>query len=372
MSPSSLTLFSPLAIRGVVFPNRVIVSPMCQYSAIDGLANDWHWAHHARFALGGVGGAIVEATAIEQDGRITPGCLGIWSEAHIEPLRKITSIYRSRGIPVGIQLAHAGRKGSAATPAEGAAPLSNGPRPSSAWQTVGPSAIPLMDGWPTPLALTNSHIRQIIGAFAAAATRAVRAGFDFVEIHGAHGYLIHSFLSSISNQRDDAWGGDRERRFRFCLEVTDAIRAVIPESMPVFTRLSCVDAAESADTLDDTIQLVKALSRRGVDLVDCSAGGIAGPSGRASVPMGPAYLAPFAQKIARESGLLTMATGLIDTPQLAAQVIDSGEVALLAIGRQLLADPAFAYRAALELGQPNPEQVLPPQYALFLKRKHSR
>lgn len=369
MSSAPCALFEPLAIRAVVFRNRIVVSPMCQYSATDGLANEWHFAHHARFALGGVGGAVVEATAVTPDGRITPGCLGIWSDEHIEPLKRITALYRAQGVPVGIQLAHAGRKASAATPRDGAAPLLGSALDAPAWPAIAPSAIPLMEGWPQPRAVTEAEILSLIAAFAKAADRAVRAGFDFVEIHGAHGYMIHSFLAPLSNRRDDNWGGDRQRRFRFALEVAEAVRGAVPASMPVFYRSSAVDVATCGLSFEDHIALGIQLVPRGVDVIDCSAGGIAGPSGRAPVASGPGYLVPYARDTARATGLATMATGLIDSPRLAAQIIDGGDVALLAIGRQLLAEPSFAYRAAVELGLPNPESVLPPQYALFLERK---
>jgi len=369
VSSAPSALFAPLAVREVVFRNRILVSPMCQYSATDGLANEWHFAHHARFALGGVGGAVVEATAVTRDGRITPGCLGIWSEAHIEPLKRVTALYRAQGIPVGIQLAHAGRKGSAATPRDGAVPLLGSVLDAPAWTALAPSPIALMEGWPQPKAATETEVVSLISAFAKAADRAVRAGFDFVEIHGAHGYLIHSFLAPASNCREDDWGGDQRRRFRFALEVVEAVRGVVPPSMPVFYRSSAADVVADGLSFEDHVALGIQLAPRGVDVIDCSAGGIAGPSGRAPVAVGPGYLVPYARKTARTTGLLTMATGLIDSPRLAAEIIDGGDVALLAIGRQLLAEPSFAYRAAVELGHPKPESLLPPQYALFLERK---
>jgi 2,4-dienoyl-CoA reductase-like NADH-dependent reductase (Old Yellow Enzyme family) len=362
-------LFEPYTVRGVTFRNRIVVSPMCQYSATDGFVNAWHRAHHARFALGGVGGAILEASGVTADGRITPGCLGIWQDAHVPGLREIVDLYHAHGVPVGIQLAHAGRKGSAAVPQEGAAPLANGPRASEAWQTLAPSAIPLNDGWPTPRAASADEIATLIEAFAAAARRAVAAGFDFVEIHGAHGYLIHSFLAPLSNRRTDEWGGERSARFRFALAVAERVRAAVPEAMPVFCRLSSVDGVDGGVTLDDTVALAGDLRLRGVDVVDCSSGGITGASGRATVPPGPGYLVPFAREVWERAGIVTMSTGFINTPELANRVVAERSAALLAIGRQLLADPSFAYRAAIELGHPDPESLLPPQYALFLRRR---
>lgn len=361
-------LFTPYSLRGVTFRNRVVVTPMCQYASRDGHANDWHYAHHGRFALGGVGGAIVEASGVTADGRITPGCLGIWKDEHVPGLRRIVEIYHAQGIPVGIQLAHAGRKGSAATPLDGAQPLAVS-NPAAQWQTVGPSAVAPMDGWPAPRALTAAELEGVVEAFAAAARRALEAGFDFVEVHGAHGYLIHSFLAPLANRRDDAWGGDLAGRMRLALRVTEAVRNVLPAERPLFYRTSAVDDVDGGVTLDETLALARELVARGVDCIDCSSGGITGPSGRARVPLAPGYLVPYARAVHIETGVATMATGLITTPALANQIIADGSAQLLAIGRQLLADPNFAYRAALELSHPEPHDVLPPAYALFLKRR---
>jgi 2,4-dienoyl-CoA reductase-like NADH-dependent reductase (Old Yellow Enzyme family) len=361
-------LFEPFRVRGVTFRNRVVVSPMCQYSAADGHANDWHYAHHGRFALSGVGGAVVEASGVTANGRITPGCLGIWDDAHVPGLRKIVEIYHAQRIPVGIQLAHAGRKASAAVPLEGAKPLAIS-HPALQWQTVGPSAIAPMDGWPTPRALTANDVAEVVAAFAAAARRARAAGFDFVEIHGAHGYLIHSFLAPLANRRTDEWGGDFAGRTRLALAITDAVRAALQDDMPLFYRTSAVDDVDGGVTLHDTLVLARELSTRGVDCIDCSSGGITGPSGRARVPLAPGYLVPYARAVHVDAGIATMATGLITTPELANRIVAEGSAQLLAIGRQLLAEPSFAYRAALELGHPEPHDVLPPAYALFLKRR---
>jgi 2,4-dienoyl-CoA reductase-like NADH-dependent reductase (Old Yellow Enzyme family) len=362
-------LFQPFTLRGVTFPNRVIVSPMCQYCAVDGFANDWHFAHHGRFALGGVGGAVFEASGVTESGRITPGCLGIWKDAHVPALRRIVDVYHAHGIPAGIQLAHAGRKGSAAVPLAGAAPLASSD-PAAAWEAVAPSAIPLADGWPTPRALTGTEIEQLIEAFAAAARRAVAAGFDFVEIHGAHGYLLHSFLTTLSNQRTDQWGGDTlEKRLRFPLRVAAAIRASVPDDMPVLYRASTVDGVDGGMTLADTIALARALKQHGVDLMDCSSGGITGASGRALAPPSPGYLVPYAAAIRKEAELPTMAVGLIVTAEMANEIVAEGSADLVALGRELIANPNFAYHAALKLGHPAPHDLLPESYAFFLQRR---
>jgi len=360
-------LFTPFRLRGVTFRNRIVVSAMCQYSAQDGFVNDWHRAHHSRFALGGVGGAVMEASGVTRDGRITPGCLGIYLDEHIEGLRSVVDIYHRQQIPVGIQLAHAGRKASAATPAKGAAPLLQG-YPEEAWEAVAPSAVPLTPDWPTPRALDGAGIDELVEAFARAAQRAVEAGFDFVEIHGAHGYLIHSFLTELSNRRDDEWGGDFEARMRLPLAVARAVRNVVPDDFPVFYRASSEDGVEGGMTLDHTVLLAQALGASGVDLVDCSSGGITGASGRASIPPAPGYLVPFARRVRAEAGMSTMAVGLITGPEQANAIITEGDADLVAMARGLLADPNFPYRAASALGHPEPYSVLPDNYGLVLKR----
>ena len=353
----------------MTFANRVFVTPMCQYCAEDGHAVDWHFAHHGRFSLAGPGGACVEASGVTREGRITHGCLGIYLDSHIEGLSRIVAIYHNQDIPVGIQIGHSGRKGSAAVPLEGAAPLLDCD-PSRAWEPVAPSAVPMMQGWPTPRPMGADEIHGMIDAFAAAAERAVRAGFDFVEIHGAHGYLVNSFFSPIANRRDDEWGGtDIENRMRFPLRVAEAIRSVIPRSMPLFFRTSVVDGFEGGVTVKDTVQLASALSARGVDLIDCSSGGIIGPSGRASIKPEPGYLVPYAKAVREGADVPTMAVGLIVDPEQADDVVESGSADLVAMGRQLLEDPNFVFHAARRLGHPDPFAILPESYAFFLKRR---
>ncbi len=362
-------LFRAFALRDVTFSNRIFVTPMCQYIAEDGHAVRWHRAHHGRFSLAGVGGAMVESTGVTREGRITPGCLGIYLDSHVDGLREITALYHEQGIPVGIQLAHAGRKASAAVPLRGAAPLVDG-YPDEAWEAIAPSAIAMAEGWPTPREMTEADIEQTIAAFAEAAERAVRAGFDLVEIHGAHGYLVNSFFSPLANRRGDRWGGDKlENRLRFPLSVAEAIRAVLPAGMPLFFRNSSVDGLTGGATLDDSIVLARELKARGVDLVDCSSGGIIGPSGRADQRPTPGYLVPYAREIRRVADIPTMAVGLIIEPGQANRIIADGDADLVAMGRQLLDDPNFPYHAAKALGHPDPESVLPESYAFFLRRR---
>lgn len=360
VAASNPALFTPLTIRGVTFPNRIILSPMCQYRAVDGIAQRWHTAHHGRLSLAGLGGAIFEATGVVAEGRITPGCLGIWSDAHVPGLAALTALYRDQGVPVGIQLAHAGRKAAAATPFDGARPLA--PDHPDFWISQAPSAIAFGDGWQTPHALTADEIAASIAAFVAAAQRAVAAGFDFIELHGAHGYLAGSFFSPLSNQRDDEWGRDRGL---FAEQLATAVRAAIPETMPLFWRTSAVDTGV---TIEDTVALARRLHGVGVDLVDCSSGGSSGPSGVSSSPPAPGYMVPLATAV-KQAGVNAMAVGLIMDGALATRVIEQGEADLVAIGRELLADSSFVYRCARQLGLDKPQRVLPQELHFWLERR---
>ncbi len=360
-------LFRPFRLGSVEFRNRVMLSPMCQYVARDGHAQRWHRAHHGRFALGGVGGALLEATAITPDGRITPGCLGIWSDDHIAGLTEIVALYHDQGIPVGVQLAHAGRKASAAVPWDGAQPLpDDDPR---AWRSSAPSPVAFAPGWQTPHALDETGIEAVIEAFDDAADRAVAAGFDFVEVHGAHGYLINSFVSPIANKRGDQWGGGRDGRFRLPLTIARRLRQRLPVGMPILYRTSAVDGVPGGVTIDETIALARALTGAGVDLIDCSSGGIATGSGVADRKPSPGYLAPYAARVRQDADIATMAVGLIMTPALANDLIEREQADMVAIGRELLADSNFVHRAALELGLDTPHRTLPPNYAFYLERR---
>lgn len=361
-------LFRPYPLRGVTFNNRVVVTPMCQYIADDGHIAPWHLEHHGRFALGGVGGAFVESTGVTRNGRITPGCLGVYLDDHIEGLRKITATYHRHDIPVGIQLSHSGRKGSAAVPLEGAQPLVDSD-PDRAWEAVAPSAIAMTDGWPVPRELSSDEINQLIDAFAAAARRAIAAEFDVLEVHGAHGYLVNSFFSPLSNQRDDEWGGDLERRMAFPLAVSEAVRAEMPSDMPLFFRTSVVDGFEGGVTIKDTVALARALRDKDVDMIDCSSGGVIGGSGRADERPSPGYLVPYSKTIREQADIATMAVGLIVEATQANDIIESGSADLVAMGRQLLHDPNFVLHAAETLGHPDPYSLIPESYGFFLSRR---
>jgi 2,4-dienoyl-CoA reductase-like NADH-dependent reductase (Old Yellow Enzyme family) len=328
-------LFTPLALRGVTLRNRIAMSPMCMYSAgEDGIATDFHLAHLAARATGGVGLIITEATAVEARGRISTNDLGLWDDAQVEPLARVVRLCKSQGAMTCTQLAHAGRK--AWTPTKGA-----GPFPS-----VAPSAIPFDADWVVPHELTRAELDAIISAYRAAAQRAVRADFDAIEVHAAHGYFLHQFLSPISNRRTDEYGGSLENRARMLLRVVDTVRAVLPESQPLLVRLSSTDWIEGGLTLDDQVQVARWLKAHGVDLVDCSSGG----STPQLPPVGPGYQVPFAERIRREAGIATMAVGLITTPELAEEIVRNGRADVVAMGRELLRNPYWPLHAARALG----------------------
>jgi 2,4-dienoyl-CoA reductase-like NADH-dependent reductase (Old Yellow Enzyme family) len=362
-------LFAPLALRGLTLRNRVVLSPMCQYQAVEGLVQDWHYQHHSRFASGGLAIGFVEATGVTRDGRITHGCTGIWDDAHVPGLRRIVDLYHSYGTACGIQIGHAGRRASAERPWDGAAPIKRTDGPEAAWQRVGPIPIPERDGYPAPRELVEREIEELVDAFVGAAGRALAAGFDVLEIHGAHGYLIHSFFSPVSNQRADAFGGTREKRMHFPLLVAEAVRAVWPEEKPLFYRTSSVDGVEGGVTIEDTVALAQALEARGIDLVDCSSGGMSGPATLSTAKIAPGYQVPYAAAVRKEANLPTMAVGAILEPRQAEAVLAAGDADLIAIGRQLIAEPHWLYRAALELGHPDPASVLHRNYGFYLARR---
>jgi 2,4-dienoyl-CoA reductase-like NADH-dependent reductase (Old Yellow Enzyme family) len=351
---SATGLFSPLTLRGVTFRNRIGVSPMCQYSAADGFVSDWHLVHLGSRAAGGAGLVIMEATGVAAEGRITPGCTGIWSDAHAEPMQRITDFIQSQGAVAGIQIAHAGRKASCDLPWRGGAPLP--PSDAAAWQTVAPSAIAFQDGHPVPRAMTLDDIKRMQENFVLAARRAVKAGFKFIELHGAHGYLMHSFFSPLSNQRTDDYGGSRDNRARFILETARAVRAEIPADIVLAARLSCSDWTDGGVTIEDSVSLSAALKDAGVDLIDCSSGGNVHD---AKIPAGPGYQVPFAAQIRREAHIPTAAVGMIAEPQQADDIVRSGEADMALLARAFLRDPYWAVHAAQTLGT---EADVPPQY----------
>ena len=338
-------LFSPLAIRDVAFRNRIAVSPMCQYSCDDGFATDWHLVHLGSRAVGGAALVIVEASAVEARGRISPADLGIWRDEHIAPLGRIAAFVRRQGAVAGIQLAHAGRKASTHVPWEkGGAVL---PESEGGWRPVAPSPVPFYDTDTPPLELSQAEIRTIVAAFAAAARRALTAGFQVIEIHAAHGYLINEFLSPLANDRRDEYGGSFENRTRFVREVAAAIRGVWPDSLPLFIRISASDWVEGGWTIGDSVKLAHLLKPLGVDLVDCSSGGL---SPHAKIELGPGYQVPFAERIRRETGILTGAVGMITEPQQADRIIREGRADMVLLARQFLRDPYFPMHAAKALG----------------------
>jgi 2,4-dienoyl-CoA reductase-like NADH-dependent reductase (Old Yellow Enzyme family) len=333
-------LFEPLALRSITLPNRIAVSPMCEYSCVDGLANDWHFVHLGSRAVGGAGLVFTEAAAVTPVGRISPDDLGFWSDAHVEPLARIVHFIRSQGGYTGIQLAHAGRKASTPAPWKGTGriELSDG-----GWQPIAPSAIPFWPDYHTPRAMTKDEIRQTIADFASAAARALTAGFDVVELHAAHGYLAHEFLSPLSNQRTDEYGGSFANRVRFVLEMVAAVREKWPERLPLFVRISATDWANGGWTVDESVELAKLLKSAGVDLIDTSSGGLVPYQ---SIPVGPGYQVPFAERIRREAAIATGAVGMIVAPAQAEHIVRTGQADIVLLARELLRHPYWPLHAA--------------------------
>jgi 2,4-dienoyl-CoA reductase-like NADH-dependent reductase (Old Yellow Enzyme family) len=340
-------LFDPLTIRDLSLANRVVVSPMCEYSSTDGFVNDWHFVHLGSRAVGGAGLVLTEATAVLPEGRISPQDLGIWSDKHVEPLARVVRFIHEQGSVAGMQLAHAGRKASTYRPWEGNSAV---PESEGGWKkVVAPSALRFTDNYPMPQALTNDGIREIVAAFAAAARRACDAGFRVIEIHGAHGYLIHEFLSPLSNQRDDAYGGSFENRTRFIREIVAAVRSSWPIGAPLFVRISATDWVDGGWDIRQSVELARGLKELGVDLVDCSSGGTVP---HAEIPVGPGYQTAFAEQIRRETGIMTGAVGMITSPVQAEHIIATGQADAVIMAREFLRDPYWPLRAARELGQP--------------------
>jgi NADPH2 dehydrogenase len=351
----SSQLFSPIALRGVELSNCIVVAPMCQYVAEHGVANDWHLMHLGQFSMGAAGLVIAEATGVSPVGRITHGCLGLYDDACEAGLARVMAFCRRYGVAkLGIQLAHAGRKASTRVPLKGGDPLPAGEEP---WQTVAPSAVPYAPGWHVPQALDEVGLAEVKGQFVAAAERAVRLGFDVVELHMAHGYLAHQFLSPISNRREDRYGGDLEGRMRFPLELFEAVRAVLPGEMPLGVRVSASDWVEGGWDLEQTIVLAKELRWRGCDFLDVSSGGL---DPRQQVPIKPGYQVPFARAVKKAvPGLPVMAVGMIVTPAQAEEVVASGDADMVALARAVMDDPHWAWHAARALGV---ETEYPDQY----------
>lgn len=376
-------LFTPLQLRSVTLPNRVVLSPLCMYSANSGVASDWLFAHLSTFARGGVGLIFAEASGVEPRGRITPRCLGLWTDEQAEAMRPTTRFIEEMGSVPGMQIAHAGRKAATSPPFAGSKPLEIGDDTwgDPAWRVVGPSAVPVAEGWQEPHALSEGEIAELVSNFADAARRSVAAGFKVLEIHGAHGYLIHSFLSPLANQRNDSYGGDLQGRMRFALEVTEAVRAAWPEELPLFFRISAVDNRPGGWTIEDSVVLARELKARGVDVVDCSAGGIFGaplfraqddgtplaPTASGDRPLG--FQVPYAEQVRKEAEIATMAVGRIVDPQQAEDILQAGRADLIGIGRELMYNPFWTLHAAEALGMDEAFDLWPDQYRWAVVRR---
>jgi 2,4-dienoyl-CoA reductase-like NADH-dependent reductase (Old Yellow Enzyme family) len=348
-------LFEPLKLRDITFRNRIGISPMCQYSSTNGLANEWHLVHLGSRAVGGAGIVFTEAAAVEARGRISPQDLGIWSDEHVEPLARVTRFVAQHGAVPGIQLAHAGRKASTRRPWDGGGQM---PESEGGWRAVGPSAV-AFDKLPTPIELSLDQIRQVQNAFVEATRRSLAAGFQIIELHAAHGYLAHSFYSPLSNRRADQYGGSFDNRVRFVVETAAAMRRAWPEKLPMSARLSCSDWIDGGWTIEDSIELAKRLRAEGVDVIDCSSGGVA-PG--AAIAVGPGYQVPFAEAIRKHANIATAAVGLITEPAHADEVIRNGRADLVFVARQSLNDPNWPIHAAIALRHkelaPIPSQYL--------------
>jgi 2,4-dienoyl-CoA reductase-like NADH-dependent reductase (Old Yellow Enzyme family) len=337
-------LFTPLSLKGITLRNRIVVSPMCQYSSVDGFATDWHLVHLGSRAVGGAALIIQEATAVSPEGRISPDDLGIWKDEHIEKLSAITAFISEHGAVPGIQLAHAGRKASTLSPWKGGRQI---PQKEGGWQAFAPSAIPFRNAEEAPQELSKEGIEKVIDDFTAATHRAVQAGYKVLELHAAHGYLIHEFLSPLCNQRPDEYGGSFDNRIRFLLQVLEAVQTVWPAHLPLFVRISATDWAEGGWNEEESVKLAAILKEKGVDVIDCSSGGMVGG---VTIPLGPGYQVQFAQKIKKETGIHTGAVGLIITAQQAEAIVAGGQADLVLMARQSLRDPYFPLHAAQELG----------------------
>ncbi len=347
-------LFDPLQIRGVTLPNRIVVSPMCQYSSVDGFANDWHFVHLASRAVGGAGLVFTEAAAVVPEGRITPRDLGIWSDSHIPALARITQFVLDQGGIPGIQIAHAGRKASTSRPWEGSVGI---PEERGGWIPVAPSAVRFSETYLNPRELSTEEIRGVVASYAAAAERALDCGFRVLEIHAAHGYLFHEFYSPLSNLRRDCYGGSFDNRTRILRETVQAVRSKWPAELPLFVRISSTDWAEGGWDIDQSVELARILKPLEVDLIDCSSGG---NIATAKVPLGPGYQTPFAERIRRETGMMTGAVGMITSPTQAEHIVRTEQADLVFLAREMLRDPYWPLRAARELGVAAPYPV---QYA---------
>ncbi len=362
-------LFTPINLRGVTAKNRIVVSPMCQYNSVDGGPGDWQMAHLGRLAFGGAGIIFGEETAVEARGRKTYDCAGIWDDRHIPQYSRINDFIRQQGAVPAIQLGHAGRKASCHGATEDWRPLTDDDAKDgfAPWQGLAPSALDQLPRRFTPKEMDRDDIRTVLDAWREATRRAVDAGYDIVEVHGAHGYLIHQFLSPISNHRTDAYGGDLEGRMRFALEVAEVTREAWPADKPVFFRVSCVDGKGGIWGLEDTVQLAKALKERDIDLVDCSSGGISGDTDMPMVPRIVQFQAGFAERIRREADIMTIAVGGVTTAQEAEAILQQGQADLVGVAREFIWNADWAAHCAKELGAPDPYGQMPHEYAYRLR-----
>lgn len=362
-------LFQPLTLRAVTTRNRVVISPMCQYSAHDGHMDDWHLVNLGRFAIGGAGIIFTEATAVQKRGRITHGCPGLWADSQIPGHARVAQFALMNGAIPAVQLGHAGRKAGMQRPWYGNGPLTDADleRGDMPWTPVGASALPVADGWPVPHELSAAEIAALIDDYASAARRAREAGYKIVEIHGAHGYLVHSFLSPLSNKRSDAYGGDLKGRMRLALEIAEAVRSAWPDDLPLFFRTSAVDGTPEGWSLDDSVVLARELKALGVDVMDCSSSGIAGAAtAGGGQKRQPGFQVPYADRIRRDAGITTMAVGLITHPVQAEAILTEGRADLIAIAREALANPMWALHAARELGHDTSFSTWPQQSGWWL------
>lgn len=372
--PSTATLpllFQPIELHGITARNRIVVSPMCQYASHEGGPTDFHLVHLGKFAMGGAGIVFCEETSVEERGRKSYHCAGIYDDRHIPQYRRINDFIRSQGAVPAIQIGHSGRKGSGCEPWQGYRPLTEADarQGNAPWQVVSSSALPASEHAPMPHVLDRSEIRTVISHWREATLRAVDAGYDIVEVHAAHGYLIHQFLSPLANQRIDEYGGDLQGRMRICLEIVEAVRAAWPADRPVFMRVSAIDGVNSQWTVEDTLALVLAAKERGVSVVTTSSGGIHGPGTATLMPRVPGYHVPYSERVRRETGVTTIVVGLITAASHAEQILENGQADMIALARELLWNPNWPVHAARELGVHDYLDLLPLGYAWWLKRR---
>ncbi|AEC21172.1 putative FMN oxidoreductase [Pusillimonas sp. T7-7] len=365
-------LFSPYRLGGIELPNRIVVSPMSMYSSQEGYADDFHLVHLGRFALGGAGLVMMEATAVQRPGRGTDGCLGIWLDGHVPALQRITNFLHRHGSKAGLQLGHAGPKGSTQRPWHGGGPLTADDatqRKEFAWNTVSASAKPVDVDWPIPSALTEADLDILVEDWCTAARRAAEAGFDVLELHFAHGYLLHAFLSPLTNDRTDEYGGSLENRMRLPLRIAQAVRQVFPKNRPVLVRISSIDGVDIGWSVNDSISLARALAGIGIDAIVCSSGGVKLPKGHVLASRSPGFQVPFAEQIKREAGIPTVAVGMIRTTQQAEDILQQGQADLVALAREMLFNPNWAAQAALELEGARGWRWWPEPFGWWLQRR---